>query len=67
MIGQQLYLEATSLGLSGTGIGCFLDDLMNTKVLGLKNNLYQSMYHFTVGVGYVDSRIQTLPPYESRA
>ncbi|MCW8954609.1 MAG: nitroreductase family protein, partial [Sulfurimonas sp.] len=25
-IGQQLYLEATSMGLSGTGIGCFLDD-----------------------------------------
>ena len=41
MIGQQLYLEATSLGLSGTGIGCFLDDLMNINVLGLKNNLYQ--------------------------
>jgi len=64
MIGQQLYLEATSLGLSGTGIGCFLDDLMNVNVLGLKNNIYQSMYHFTVGVGYVDSRIQTTPPYQ---
>ncbi|WP_457749064.1 SagB/ThcOx family dehydrogenase [Sulfurimonas sp.] len=67
MIGQQLYLEATSLGLSGTGIGCFLDDLMNIKVLELKNNLYQSMYHFTVGRGYVDSRIQTTPPYQNRA
>jgi len=66
MIGQQLYLEATSLGLSGTGIGCFLDDLTNTKVLGLKNNLYQSMYHFTLGVGYVDSRIQTTLPYKNR-
>ena len=66
MIGQQLYLEATSLGLSGTGIGCFLDDLMNTRVLGLKNNTYQSMYHFTIGVGYVDSRIQTKLPYENR-
>ncbi len=63
MIGQQLYVEATSLGLSGTGIGCFLDDLMNTNVLGLKNNLYQSLYHFTVGVGYVDSRIQTRAAY----
>ena len=64
MVGQQLYLEATSLGLSGTGIGCFLDDLMNVNVLGLKNNLYQSLYHFTVGVGYVDSRIETTPPYQ---
>jgi len=64
MIGQQLYLEATSLGLSGTGIGCFLDDLMNVNVLGLKNNLYQSMYHFTLGVGYVDSRIETTYPYQ---
>jgi SagB-type dehydrogenase family enzyme len=67
MIGQQLYLEATSFGLSGTGIGCFLDDLMNTRVLGLKNNTYQTMYHFTVGNGYVDSRIQTQPPYANRS
>jgi len=66
MIGQQLYLEATSLGLNGTGIGCFLDDLMNVNVLGLKNNIYQSMYHFTVGVGYVDSRIETIPAYTNR-
>jgi SagB-type dehydrogenase family enzyme len=67
MVGQQLYLEATSLGLSGTGIGCFLDDLMNTRVLGLKNNTYQSLYHFTVGVGYVDSRIQTQSAYPNRS
>ncbi|WP_457744095.1 nitroreductase family protein [Sulfurimonas sp.] len=65
-IGQQLYLEATSLGLSGTGIGCFLDDLMHKEILGLKNNTYQSLYHFTVGRGYVDSRIQTQPPYKER-
>jgi SagB-type dehydrogenase family enzyme len=61
-IGQQLYLEATSLGLSGTGIGCFLDDTVH-DILGLKNNLFQSMYHFTLGKGYVDSRIQTRPAY----
>jgi SagB-type dehydrogenase family enzyme len=67
MIGQQLYLEATSLGLSGTGIGCFLDDLMNINVLGLQNNLFQSMYHFTLGIGYIDSRIQTTQAYENRA
>ena len=65
-IGQQLYLEATSLGLSGTGIGCFLDDLMHKEILGLQNNTYQSLYHFTVGRGYVDSRIQTQSAYEER-
>jgi len=62
-IGQQLYLEATSMGLSGTGIGCFLDDMMH-EILGLKNNKFQILYHFTLGRGYVDSRIQTKPAYE---
>ncbi|MDA7816938.1 nitroreductase family protein [Sulfurimonas sp.] len=61
-IGQQLYLEATSLRLSGTGIGCFLDDDMH-NVLGLKDNRFQILYHFTVGRGYVDSRIMTKPAY----
>ncbi len=61
-IGQQLYLEATSLGLSGTGIGCFLDDTMHS-LLGLKTNKYQILYHFTVGRGYVDSRIMTQKAY----
>ncbi len=63
MIGQELYLEATSLGLSGTGIGCYLDDMMH-GLLGLKNNKFQILYHFTVGRGYVDSRITSAPPYE---
>ncbi|WP_373036777.1 SagB/ThcOx family dehydrogenase [Sulfurimonas sp.] len=61
-MGQQLYLEATSMGLSGTGIGCFLDDDMH-KLLGLKNNRFQILYHFTVGRGYVDNRIMTKPAY----
>ena len=61
-IGQQLYLEATSMGLSGTGIGCFLDDEIH-ELLGLKSNRYQVLYNFTVGRGYVDSRILTRPPY----
>ena len=65
MIGQQLYLEATSLGLSGTGIGCFLDDMMH-DVLGLRGNRFQVLYHFTIGRGYVDSRIQTKPAYQKR-
>lgn len=63
MIGQQLYLDATSIGLSGTGIGCFLDDMMHC-LLGLKNNTYQILYHFTIGRGNVDSRILTKPAYE---
>jgi SagB-type dehydrogenase family enzyme len=62
-IGQQLYLESTSLGFSGTGIGCFLDDMFH-NLLGLKDNKYQSLYHFTVGKGFVDSRIMTKPAYE---
>ena len=64
-IGQELYLEATSLGLSGTGIGCFLDDMMH-GVLGFKGNKFQILYHFTVGRGYVDSRIVTKPAYLKR-
>ncbi len=64
-IGQQLYLEATSLGLSGTGIGCFLDDTVH-NLLGLKDNRFQTLYHFTVGRGYVDSRIQTKVAYPER-
>ena len=80
-IGQQLYLDATSMGLSGTGIGCFLDDMMHS-VLGLESNKelnsstsdalnaesykFQVLYHFTVGRGYVDSRIQTQVAYEER-
>ena len=64
-IGQQLYLEATSMGLSGTGIGCFLDDVTH-NLLGLKDNRFQVLYHFTVGRGYVDSRIQTKPAYEEK-
>ena len=62
-IGQQLYLEATSLGLSGTGIGCFLDDMMH-GLLGIKDNRYQVLYHFTIGRGNVDSRIMTKPAYQ---
>ncbi len=65
MIGQQLYLDATSMGLSGTGIGCFLDDTVH-NLLGLKDNQFQTLYHFTLGRGYVDSRIQTKAAYGER-
>ena len=61
-IGQQLYLEATSLKLSATGIGCFLDDVVH-RMLGLHDEQFQSLYHFTIGRAIVDMRLQTLPPY----
>ena len=64
-IGQQLYLEATSINLSATGIGCFLDDAFH-QLLGLKSNQFQSLYHFTVGRALVDSRILDVKIYENR-
>jgi nitroreductase len=64
-IGQQLYLESTSLGLSATGIGCYLDDMFH-HILGIENMSFQSLYHFTVGRGLVDNRLSTLKPYTNR-
>jgi SagB-type dehydrogenase family enzyme len=64
-IGQQLYLETTSLGLSATGIGCFLDDILH-GVIGLKTNHFQSLYHFTIGRGLIDNRLSTKKPYINR-
>jgi SagB-type dehydrogenase family enzyme len=61
-IGQMLYLEATSLGLSATGIGCFLDDEFHA-LLDLHDLKYQSLYHFTIGRTIVDTRISTQQPY----
>ncbi len=64
-IGQQLYLEATSLNLSATGIGCFLDDIFH-NLLGITNTKYQSLYHFTIGRGLIDSRLTNEEPYKNR-
>lgn len=61
-IGQQLYLESTSLNLSATGIGCFLDDIVH-NTLGLKTFNYQTLYHFTIGRGIIDNRLTTKKPY----
>lgn len=63
VIGQVLYLEAEAAGVRGTGIGCFFDDAMH-NLLGLNDNTYQSIYHFTVGSALDDKRIETLPAYE---
>lgn len=57
-----LYLEAEAHGIRGTGIGCFYDDLFH-QVVGLKDDTYQDLYHFTIG-GYVDDeRLQVLDAY----
>lgn len=61
-IGQSLYLEAEAAGFRGTGIGCFFDDAVH-QLLGLADNYYQSVYHFTVGRPIEDSRLVTLSPY----
>jgi hypothetical protein len=62
MLGQVLYLEAEAAGVRGTGIGCYFDDAVH-DLLGLKGHDVQSMYHFTVGAAFSDSRLQTLPAY----
>lgn len=64
MIGQVLYLEAEAAGVRGTGIGCFFDDGVH-DLLGLGDPQFQSLYHFTVGGPVDDSRLTTLPAYES--
>ena len=62
-IGQILYLEAEAAGVRGTGIGCFFDDSVH-QILGITDDAWQSLYHFTIGKPLEDSRLQTLPPYQ---
>ena len=62
MIGQLIYLEAEACGLRGTGIGCYLDDMVH-ELLGIKDDSYQDIYHFTVGKPVEDSRLGSLPAY----
>jgi len=62
LIGQVLYLEAEAAGIRGTGIGCYFDDSVH-ELLGLKDEQFQSLYHFTVGKPLEDSRLQTFPAY----
>ncbi len=65
LVGQVLYLEAEALGIRSTGIGCFFDDAVH-QILGLKDDSYQSLYHFTVGHPVEDTRLITLPPYSEQ-
>ena len=62
VIGQALYIEAEAHGFSATGIGCYFDDSVH-EVLGLQDDQWQVMYHFTVGESIVDERLQTQPAY----
>jgi SagB-type dehydrogenase family enzyme len=62
MIGQVLYLEAEAHGVRGTGIGCFFDDAVH-EMLGIGDNQYQSLYHFTIGQPIEDPRLTTYPAY----
>lgn len=64
-IGQQLYLEATALGLDATGIGCYLDDVMH-RMLGFEDDTFQTMYHFTIGHAIIDTRMSMREPYPNR-
>ena len=62
MIGQALYLAAEAAGVRGTGLGCYLDDVLH-RALGLANRDWQSLYHFTVGGPVEDPRLRTVSPY----
>jgi SagB-type dehydrogenase family enzyme len=61
-IGQLLYLEAEAAGLRGTGIGCYFDDEVH-KLLGLEDDQWQSLYHFTIGGPVSDDRLRTAEAY----
>jgi SagB-type dehydrogenase family enzyme len=62
MLGHALYLEAEAAGVRATGIGCYFDDEMHA-LLGIEDDRWQSLYHFTVGGPIEDTRLVTLPPY----
>jgi len=63
VLGQVLYLEAEAAGIRGTGIGCYFDDAFHS-LLGLRDNQFQSLYHFTAGGPLEDTRLRTLPAYD---
>jgi SagB-type dehydrogenase family enzyme len=62
LLGQVLYLQAESLGVRGTGIGCYFDEVVQ-QVLGAQGDALAPLYHFTVGQALPDERIRTIPPY----
>ena len=62
LLGQVLYLEAEAASLRGTGIGCYFDDAFH-DVCGVRDERFQSLYHFTVGGPVEDPRLLTRPAY----
>jgi hypothetical protein len=62
MLGHIVTLEAEAAGWRGTGIGCFFDDA-DHEVLGLRDEQFQVIYHYAVGMAQEDARISTLPAY----
>ena len=62
MVGQVLYLEAEAEEARATGIGCYFDDPVH-ELLGLEDDEFQSLYHFTIGIHVEDTRLTTLPAY----
>ncbi|MCI0534373.1 MAG: SagB/ThcOx family dehydrogenase [Verrucomicrobiales bacterium] len=62
MIGQVLYLEAEAAGVRATGIGCFFDDPVH-ELMGLPDDAFQSLYHFTVGGPREDARLAPRAAY----
>ncbi len=62
MLGHVVTLEAEAAGWRGTGIGCFFDDA-DHEVLGLKDDTFQVLYHYAVGMALDDPRIATVPAY----
>jgi hypothetical protein len=62
LLGHVLYLEAEAAALRGTGIGCYFDDAFH-ELLGLHEDRFQSLYHFTLGGPVDDTRLMTLPAY----
>jgi SagB-type dehydrogenase family enzyme len=62
MLGHIITLEAEAAGWRGTGIACFFDDA-DHEVLGLKDDTFQVIYHYAVGMALDDPRIATLPAY----
>ncbi len=63
LLGQVLYLEAEAAGVQATGIGCFLDDVVH-DALGLGDDCFRDLYHFTVGGAVEDRRLTTRPGYD---
>jgi SagB-type dehydrogenase family enzyme len=62
LLGHVLYLEAEANGVRATGIGCFFDDVVH-EALGLADEGFRDLYHFTIGGAVEDPRLTTRPGY----